>query len=378
MEIIDTGVLVRAESGSARANLTFPSLTVQSDGSILAICRAGSTKDSADETVELYRSIDSGATWTGPDTPFGQPVVEGIQGSIRVCYITEVEPGRLLAAGLWVDQQSHPGEPLFNAETEGCLPMAILFFESLDLGTTWSDHWVMRMPDDIGPPSLTNPVLKLCDGSLAVSIETNKHYTDTSKWFQRVVLFHSSDQGRTWSGPVTASQDPTARTFYWDQRACVAPDGRIATFLWTYDRESNTYLNIHRRLSSDGGHTWGDLDDLGFTDQAAHPAVLDDGRVLLPWVDRFDTASIRARVAADVGSPFDPETEVEIYRHPVGQSRGVDSAGTGDMLSDMSIWTFGLPYAEALPDGTVYVVYYAGTEAAMDIHFTRLAIDKRP
>ena len=63
MEIIDTGVLVRAESGSARANLTFPSLTVQSDGSILAICRAGSTKDSADETVELYRSIDSGATW---------------------------------------------------------------------------------------------------------------------------------------------------------------------------------------------------------------------------------------------------------------------------------------------------------------------------
>ena len=40
----------------------------------------------------------------------------------------------------------------------------------------------------------------------------------------------------------------------------------------------------------------------------------------------------------------------------------------------MSIWTFGLPYAEALPDGDVLVLYYAGTNAEMSIRFTRLAL----
>ena len=41
----------------------------------------------------------------------------------------------------------------------------------------------------------------------------------------------------------------------------------------------------------------------------------------------------------------------------------------------MSIWTYGLPYAEALPDGDVMVVYYAGDGRAMDIHYARLSLD---
>ena len=38
----------------------------------------------------------------------------------------------------------------------------------------------------------------------------------------------------------------------------------------------------------------------------------------------------------------------------------------------MSLWTFGLPYAETLADGTALVVYYAGTDEAMDIHWARI------
>jgi hypothetical protein len=374
MQITDAGILVESEPGTPRANLTFPSLTALSNGDLLAAVRAGSTKESPDEQIELYRSTDCGRTWGRPERPFGRPIVDGVQGSLRVCYITEVDPNRLLAACLWVDQQSHPGKSLFNSETEGCLPMAVLLFESSDLGHTWSAPRALLVPEDIGPPSLTGPILKLADGSLAASIETNKHYEDTSRWYQRVVLFHSTDRGVTWGRPITAAQDPAARIFYWDQRAVVSPDGRLATFLWTYDHDANQYLNIHRRLSADGGRTWGTLEDLGFSDQPAHPAILPDGRVLLAWVDRFGSASIRARYASDVASPFEPDTEVEVYAHPVGESTGTDSDDAGEMLADMSIWTFGLPYAEALPDGDVLVLYYAGTNAEMDIRFARLAM----
>ena len=57
-------------------------------------------------------------------------------------------------------------------------------------------------------------------------------------------------------------------------------------------------MNIHRRVSSDGGHTWSAPEDIGVTDQAAHPAVLPDGRTVLAWVDRFQSQSIKARRGA--------------------------------------------------------------------------------
>ena len=79
---------------------------------------------------------------------------------------------------MWVDRESYPGQGLFNVETEGCLAMAILLAESNDGGQTWSAWRKVPIPGEIGPPSLTNTVMKLADGSLALSIETNKHYHD--------------------------------------------------------------------------------------------------------------------------------------------------------------------------------------------------------
>ena len=37
------------------------------------------------------------------------------------------------------------------------------------------------MPDYIDPPSLTNAILRLADGTLVLSIESNKPFLDTSK-----------------------------------------------------------------------------------------------------------------------------------------------------------------------------------------------------
>ena len=389
MKIVETGILARGVADTARAVLSFPSVVSLSDGTVLALFRAGSRKDSDDEAIELCRSLDGGRTWSEPRRCFEAPVLDGRRGTLKVCYLTELAPGHLLAASMWVDRETYPGQPLFNAETEGCLPMVILLADSYDFGQTWTPWRRVPMPDDaepqaqeppsrrnIGPASLTNPILKLPDGTLAMSVETNKHYHDASKWYQRVVLFHSHDGGQTWEGPVTASQDPSGRIFYWDQRAGVAPDGRIAAFLWTYDSETLTYLNIHRRLSPDGGFAWLPLEDLGFADQASHPAILPDGRVVLAWVDRFRSQSIRARLAPSVDAAFDPQSEVLIYAHTAEQASADDD--TGELLAGMSLWTFGLPYAEVLPDGDVLVVYYAGSESTMDVRWARLQVAAAP
>ena len=371
MKMIEQGILNRGERGTRRALGTFPAVTALRDGALLATYRVGTTKDSDDETVEVRRSGDGGRSWGAPAMPFSC-VVDGRRGSLKVAYLTPLEGDRLMAAVLWVDREAHPGRPLFNPDTEGCLPMAVLVAESGDLGHSWSPWRVVPVPEDVGPPSLTSPVLRLRSGRLAVSIETNKPYEDRSKWYQRVVYVYSGDGGRTWGKPVTVAQDPAARFFNWDQRAGVAPDGRVVTFTWTYDRETATYLNIRRRVSRDEGATWTAPEDIGFADQASHPAMLPDGRAVLAWVDRYGTRSIRARLAEGVDAPFRAETEVALYEY---REQGRDRArDTGEMLAEMSVWSFGLPYAEALPEGDVMVVYYAGDVGCTDVRWVRLGL----
>lgn len=369
LRIVASGILSRAEPGTTRACLTFPSVTALSDGTLLTTLHAGDEKDSARERIEVYRSRD-GASWTRPAHPFVPPDVGGKAGTLKLCYITELGPRRLLAAAMWIDRTSYPGRPLFNPETEGCLPMAILLADSADNGETWSAWREVPMPEEIGPPSLTSPILRLSDGRLAMSIETNKAYMDAGKWMQKAVYFYSSDQGRTWSAPISVAEDPAGRIFNWDLRCGVAPDGRIGSFAWTYDSATAKYLDIHRRISADGGQTWSVPEALGFADQAARPAIFPDGRVVLAWVDRFGTQSIRARAAAALDAPFDPATEVVIYDHARPSADG--EGNTGDVLAGMELWSFGLPYAEALPDGDTLVLYYAGDAEALDIRWARL------
>lgn len=373
MQIKDRGILNRGEPGTRRALTTFATITTLTDGSLFASYRVGSKKDCDDETIELRRSRDGGKTWSEPTSPFID-TVDGRRGSLKVVYVTPLGGSHLLASSLWIDREAYPGKPLFNDQTEGCLPMELLVADSHDQGQTWTPWRIVAVPDDVGPPSLTSPVLKMPSGRLAVSIETNKNYDDASKWYQRVAYVYSDDNGQTWGAPVTVSQDPAARIFNWDQRAGVCPDGRVVTFSWTYDRETTNYLNVHRRLSSDEGATWTEPEDLGFTDQPSRPAILPDGRMVVAWVDRFRTQSIRARLAKQPDAPFPAETEVVLYELKNAAKSVAGEGHTGDLLAEMGVWNFGLPYAEALPDGDVLVTYYEGTAECMQASWVRLGL----
>jgi hypothetical protein len=100
-------------------------------------------------------------------------------------------------------------------------------------------------------------------------------------------------------------------------------------------------------------------EDLGFADQPSHPAILRDGRIVLAWVDRWQSASIRARLAGAIDAAFAASTEVVLYQaRPAGAI-----GGTGALLAEMNDWSYGLPYAVGLPDSRVLVVWY-GRDAA--------------
>lgn len=369
MKITARGVLCTAAAGTDRAAATFPSVCVLPDGSLLAAYRIGPSKDSKGAVTELRRSRDLGETWSEAESPF-ETSFGGVNGSLQVVYVTVLGDAHLIACALWVDQEAFPGQPLFNEETEGCLPMKILVADSFDQGYTWNAWREVSVTEDAGPPSLTNPILRLPGGRLIVSIETNKTYLDKSKWFQRVIYCESDDDGRTWTLPRTVCQDPAGDIFYWDQRAGVTPDGKLVTYSWVYDKPANRYLPIRRHVSTDGGVTWA-TDVLGFSDQAAHPAIFPDGRTVLAWVDRYGTESIRARCASSADGDFTPGSEVILYE---ARQAAAETSGTGGMLVDMGRWSFGLPYCEALPNGEAIVAYYAGSPGCLEIRWARLAL----
>ena len=373
MKIVARGTLHQGEAGSDRAVATFPMVLGLKDGRVLATYKAGPNKDSDRAAVELCWSEDLGRSWTEP-TILETPRIGGKKGSLWVAYPTQLSSGRLVLISMWVDRESFPGSKIFHSETEGCLPMTVLWSESDDGGRSWSPWRVIPTPAELGPPSVTSPLMELSGGRLALSVETNKPYLDASKWYQRVVYLYSEDAGRSWSAPRTVSQDPTGRMFNWDQRAGVAPDGRIVTFTWYFDSREGTYLNIRRRISRDEGRSWTDPEDLGFPDQAATPAILPDGRTLLAWVDRFGTQSIRARLAPAIDAAFPAETEIVIYDH-AAVLRGRPSAGVNmaDTLDVMSDWSYGLPYATVLSNEEVLIVYYAGLTERMDVKWVRLS-----
>ena len=215
------------------------------------------------------------------------------------------------------------------------------------------------------------PLMELAGGRLALSVETNKPYLDASRWYQRVVYLYSEDQGRSWSAPHTVSQDPTGRMFNWDQRAGVAPDGRIVTFTWYFDSQTGTYLNIQRRISRDQGRIWTDPEDLGFPDQAAHarhPARRQK-RCWPGWTGSAPNPSGPAWPPPST-APSPPESEVLIYDH-AAVLRSQPSAGEtmADTLGVMSHWTYGLPYATVLSNGEVLLVYYAGLSQGMEVEW---------
>jgi hypothetical protein len=381
VRIIARSTLNPAAPGTPRAAATFPTFTVLADGTLLASYSIGSTKDSDDLTVELRRSADGGATWDAPVRPF-ETTMFGRRGSLKFAPITRLEGDRLIVVCLWIDREAFPGQPLFNPETEGCLPMAILLADSFDGGHTWTPWRSVPMPADVGPPSLTTGILRFPSGRLVLSVETNKPYLDASRWLQRVVHLWSDDGGATWSGPTTVVSDPTGRIANWDQRGAVTQDGRLVSFAWIYDFEAVAYRNIRRRISLDEGRSFGEPADLGFADQPSHPALLPDGRVVLAWVDRFGTKSIRARVAPSIEASFDAASEVILFEAvpaavalaPSGD--GSVSATTGDALVDMQAWSYGLCHADTLPNGDVGVVHYApGDAGGIEVRWVRLAVD---
>jgi hypothetical protein len=231
---------------------------------------------------------------------------------------------------------------------------------------------VDRGPYRDAPGPITGAPLVLSDGRWAVQFEVNKHYHDPTPWQHVSGLTFTSDCARSWSGTSNVHTDPARRIFCWDQRLSLLPDGSILGLFWTFDRQTSQYLNIHGRMSRDGGKTWGDLWDTGVPGQPARAAVLSDGRLVMAYVDRTSVPIIKARMSSDSGRTWPAESELDVHSR-VRQTQTWAKETMQDAWAEMSAFSIGLPDAVSLPGGDVLLVYYSGDHPdATDIRWARI------
>ncbi|MBP8953817.1 MAG: exo-alpha-sialidase [Armatimonadetes bacterium] len=371
MKIIARGTVAGTQPGGRPESRAFPGICVLPSGRWLCGFRAAPVKaEMTGQRAMLSMSDDQGRTWSRPVAPFEPPDIDGKPGLFRALFCTALGGEDVLALVYWVDH-SQPELPFFNEETQGLLGSRLFMAQSADAGQTWTAPKLIDTDPFHIPTPPTGPVLVLPDGSWACQFELNKPYLDPEPWRHASVLLFSPDQGCTWPEHVLTSKDPANRIFYWDQRPAVLGSGRMLDLFWTYDTADCAYLNIHARESLDLGRTWSEMWDTGVPGQPAQPLLLDDGRLLMVYVDRTGAPAIKARLSSDGGQTWPETTELLLCEAKPRDDRRKQSMQ--DAWDEMTAFALGLPATAKLPEGDALVVYYSGPEPDdTDIKWLRL------
>jgi hypothetical protein len=331
------------------------------DGTILVSFRLGTERESGDGHACVMASRDLGETWQIRHLGLEHTQLDGKQGESRSWQLAELQPGELTASVLWIDRRD-PTKPWVNQTTQGLLPMRNYHTTSRDGGTTWS----APRPIDLPHPSAstTGPVLRLPNGDLAQPFEHWKGYDDPAVGHPRALLRFSHDDGQTWPDEAIVAADPTNRRYFWDQRLARHPDtGQLVAMFWTFDREANHDVPIHIAWASADGRQWTTPAPTDLDGQHCQPVALGGNLLAAVYSHRRNPPGIRLALSRDFGRTWHakPDDEIEAYGSGAGDEAFATGASSGkDYWNAMGAWQFGHPRGIALPNGEVFVVFYAG------------------
>lgn len=350
----------------------FTGLIRLANGDLLVSFRIGTGRDTPDGRLRVMRSRDEGRTWATLH-PGLTATIEGVEGNLVEGFFTELAPNRLIGAFAWVDR-SNPERSFVNPSTAGILPMRVLLAESTDGGETWGPFRDVDLRPQVGC-AVTGPVLTLPGGELALHYESWKEYDDPSPGTHVASLRVSSDGGATWPEMAIVAADPAERIFYWDQRIARHPEtGRLVATFWTHDRDAKTDVENHIAWGSPSGRDWSVPVPTGWRGQHCQPLPLGGDRLAAFYVRRHHPPSLRAVISDDFGATWRSNEELVFYDSSAGPEPGADGVRAfEDFWQDMMAWRFGHPRAVLLPNGDVFVAFYAGDENATSMHWVRIA-----
>ncbi len=357
----------------------FTSLCVLRCGTILAGFQNGPEKHAPTGTIRLCRSVDGGRTWDLLPFEF-ETRLDGVPGSLATVELVESEPGRLLLFATWFDR-SDPDRPLFDPITEGILKSKQLLSASTDNGSTWCG-WRELSTGRLKGCSITGPVLRWDDGTLALAFESFKEFDDPRPGSHAVWLLVSRDGGESFGSPVLVAQHPENKIYYWDQRLCAGQEpGEFTALFWTHDLAQKRDLNVHLRhgFVREGAIVASPIRATTIPGQIAAPVELDDGRKLAFVVNRGRPGTMTLWYSPDRGETWPAADRQIVYTH---EERAAITQGSEDIdfkqyWEDMGKWSFGHPAIRLLGDRRLLLAWYAGSPDCMSLRWARMLLQTR-
>jgi hypothetical protein len=376
MHIIDSGYVYDGHNAPPhQQNCAFTTIYLMQDNTIIVSGRWGSRRDSPDGHACIFASTDRGTSWGKRYDGYGREDWAGSPGENKGLTCTELTAGELTASSLWVDR-SNPDLPFINPQTQGLLPMRIIHTISADGGYTWGSPQRMETAPHRAASPCSSAILPLPGGVLAQPYEHWKEYDDSNPGRPAPRLRLSRDNGATWPDYVTVAQHPDHVLAYWDQRLAVHPQtGQLVAMFWTHDFAAGTDRDIHIAWGSADGGEWSIPSPTGLPGQHCQPLALGENRLAAAYTHRRDPPGIALSVSDDFGKTWSRDQDLMVYDSTAGTESGAAaSRSQAEYWNDMELWRFGHPRAVLLPDGEVFVVFYAGDDHIKSARWARLAL----
>ena len=325
----------------------WPTIARRKNGELLVVCSGNREEHLCPYgRVQLFRSSDSGDTWSGPFTLTDGPlddrdcgILETAKGTLIVNYFTSARFA--LVAGQhergerdWLTpEQRKAWGALRDAFTGEDYARELGFFalRSEDGGKTWSKRIDTMVNTPHGPTQLADGRL-LYVGRIRrepfVGLIENARSDDTG-------AAESADDGKTWRviGKVPTAPGDEAKHYH-ELHQVQASDGRIVAQIRNHNRaHPGETLQCE---SFDGGRTWTVPHAIGVWGTPSHLTRLADGRLLMTYGHRRKPYGAQARFSEDHGQTWsDP---VVVYGEGDTEDLGYASSVQCDDGSFVTLW----------------------------------------
>lgn len=265
--MIDDAPLVISRGPAAGTYQAFPDVCRLHSGDILAVFYAGYDHVSLPKMPDWpnggrlcqARSQDAGRTWSEPTVLYDDsddnrdPSIAQMPDGSLICTFFSLRPA---GPGAGETGVSHTGAGL-------------KIVRSQDEGRTW-DQQAQTLLGSIENWYCSAPVRVLPDGTCLLGV----YYHSPTQAYGGVI--RSTDQGRTWEGPIPIGKGQGVRLDA-ETDVIALKDGTIFAAL----RCDQPGAGMYYATSADAGKTWTPVKDIGFPGHAPYLSRLRDGTILL-------------------------------------------------------------------------------------------------